>query len=110
MKLFTIQRGQHRIENLKSNEQNSKQVWRYINEMIGRAQVKSKEIDELNGSNGIVHNSSDIANVLNDFFSTVGKFSNNNSRKLIEMLTETLYVIQTVKTVVSNSQVSPLIK
>ena len=40
--------------------------------MIGRTQVKSKKTDELNGTNGIVHNSSDNANVLNDFFTTVG--------------------------------------
>ena len=42
--------------------------------MIGRTQVKSKKNYELNGPNGIVHNSSDNANVSNDFFSTVGQF------------------------------------
>ena len=40
--------------------------------MIGQTQVESKWIDELNGANGIVHKRSENANVLNDFFSTVG--------------------------------------
>ena len=47
--------------------------------MIGRTQVKSKKNYELHGPNGSVHNSSDIANVLNDFSSNVGQFSKNNS-------------------------------
>ena len=47
--------------------------------IIGRTQVISKKIYKLKGSNGIVHNSSDIANVVNEFFSTVGQFSKNNS-------------------------------
>ena len=47
-------------------------MWRYISEMIGQAQVERKRIDNFNGANGIVHNRSDNANVLNDFFTTVG--------------------------------------
>ena len=35
---------------------------------MGRSKVKSKKFDELNRPNGIFRNSSDIANVLNDFF------------------------------------------
>ena len=30
-------------DNLKRNEQNLKQMWRYINEMIGRTHIKSKK-------------------------------------------------------------------
>ena len=41
-------------DNLKRNEQNPKQLGRYINEMIGRTQGESKKNYELNGPNGIV--------------------------------------------------------
>ena len=92
--------------NLKRNEHNPKQMWWYINQNIGRTQVKRKKIYDLNGQNGIIHNSSDIVNVLNDFFSLVGLFSKIIKCQLIEMLTETFYRIPTVKPVVSNSQLS----
>ena len=39
-------------------------MWRFINEMTGIFQIKNKKIDEPNGPNINVHNSSDIANVL----------------------------------------------
>ena len=81
-------------------------MWWYINQNIGRTQVKRKKIYDLNGQNGIIHNSSDIVNVLNDFFSLVGLFSKIIKCQLIEMLTETFYRIPTVKPVVSNSQLS----
>ena len=54
-------------------------MWRYINEMIGRAQVESEKIYELNGPNSIDHKSSDITNMLIDFFSTAGKILHNKS-------------------------------
>ena len=73
-KLLKEEREQYFIKKLESNEGNMKETWKIINEAANRVtkQKKCFPIEEWQNSKGEVQSEKEVANILNNYFSTVG--------------------------------------
>ena len=63
---------------IEENKDNAKRSWQILNEVTGRVQTKSCTINQLSSMGKIVEGQVDIANTLNDFFSSIGTKINDS--------------------------------
>ena len=63
---------------IEENKDNAKRSWQILNEVTGRTQTKSCTINQLSSKGKTVEGRVDIANTLNDFFSSIGTEINNS--------------------------------
>ena len=63
---------------LAENKGNAKRYWQILNEVTGRNHLRTSTIKQLTAQGRIISNQIEIANTLNDFFSTIGSIIGEN--------------------------------
>lgn len=71
-KIINEAKNNYEIKLVEKNSNNSRNLWKYINNKMGKNNKKSVPIDKIKAGDKSLEDSKSIANVFNDFFSNIG--------------------------------------
>ena len=60
------------LHNLELNKKNSSKTWKQINQLSSRKSCINRNITEIKTDNGTINSAPEIAEVVNDFFTSIG--------------------------------------
>ena len=79
--IIRYRKKQFEKKELDNENKNSKNLWKYVNDKLGKTNKKKTEIKRLNDNGTEIDDKYNIANTFNDFFSSIGKSMKNKLKK-----------------------------